>query len=240
MKVLKIATIAGLIICSAMLTHAQTADEIIQQHVAAMGGRDKLKTLNTVYKEGNLEVQGMSFPIKQWVVNHKAYRMDVEIQGTTGTMVMTKDSGWSFMPFMGQDKPQPANAEQVKSSQSQLDASGSLADYKEKGYQAEYLGKDTVNGAEMHKLKVNMGPGLEATYFIDAKTFYVTRIMGKATVQGQSIESESAFSNYRQSDEGYVFAHTFTSNANGGITINFDKIEVNKPIDESLFKMPVQ
>ena len=42
----------------------QTADEIIDKNTKAMGGIEKLKSINSVVMEGKVNAQGMEIPIK--------------------------------------------------------------------------------------------------------------------------------------------------------------------------------
>jgi hypothetical protein len=55
----------------------------------------------------------------------------------------------------------------------------------------------------------------------------------KATVQGQEMDMETSFSDYKQNADGYWFAYT-TTNMQG--TITFDKTESNVKVDEAIFK----
>ena len=50
---------------------AQTADEIINKYLQALGGQEKLKTIQTVVMEGSLSVQGFELPIKLSSVHNK-------------------------------------------------------------------------------------------------------------------------------------------------------------------------
>ncbi len=57
-------TIAIALSGAALQVKAQTAEEVISKHQAAMGGEAKLKNIKTMTTSGNLQVQGMEFPLR--------------------------------------------------------------------------------------------------------------------------------------------------------------------------------
>ena len=113
-------------------TYAQTADEIIAKNTAAMGGEAKLKDLKTQYVEGSMEVQGQSVPIKKWVRQNEAMRLEFNVMGSNNIQVVTRSAGWSLMPVMMQTAPQDMDSATLKIMQTQLDLRGELYDYKNK------------------------------------------------------------------------------------------------------------
>jgi hypothetical protein len=213
---------------------SQTADEIIDKHLEALGGKEKLLQLNTIIMEGNLSVQGTEIPIKIFQSHNKGLRVEISAMGMTGYIINTPTEGWQYLPFQGQANPEAIPAEAVKEAADQLDLQGSLINYKEKGHQVEYLGKEDFEGTECFKLKVMYKGGAEATMFLDPKTYYLLKQITKTKATGQEIEQTQTFSNYTKLAEGYVFP--FAQTGFGPGEISFSKIEVNKPVDESLFK----
>ena len=59
---------------SAVSINAQTVDEIVSKHIDAIGGKDKLSQMNTVYIESATEAMGNEAPTKTYIVNGKNYR----------------------------------------------------------------------------------------------------------------------------------------------------------------------
>ncbi|MFN8332854.1 MAG: hypothetical protein U0T81_16830 [Saprospiraceae bacterium] len=90
-----------------MGVHAQTADEIITKNIQAMGGVDKLKSIQSVVMEGKINAQGMEIPISMSMVKNTAMRTDFSVMGMNAWMIMRKDSGWTFMPFRVKQNPKP-------------------------------------------------------------------------------------------------------------------------------------
>jgi len=218
-----------------LTTIAQTIDEVIGKHVEALGGTEKLASLKSVRMEATMSVQGMELPMVTTRVAGVGQRVDLSVMGQDGYMIVTPTAGWIYFPFMGQTAPEAMPAEQLKTSVDQVDLQGPLVGYKEKGNKVELLGKETIDGAEAFKIKLTTAANTERTYFIDSKTFYILRTVEKGVVMGQEQEIVANYSNYKKTDEGYVFAYSISSIfGQGDLTVN--KIEVNKPIDEKIFK----
>ena len=217
------------------VTMAQTADEVIDKHVEALGGKEKLTSLKSVRMEATMSVQGMELPMVTTRVAGVGQRVDLSVMGQDGYMIVTPTAGWIFFPFMGQTAPEAMPAEQLKSSVDQIDLQGPLVGYKEKGNKVELLGKEAIDGADAFKLKITTAANTERTYFIDAKTYYILRTVEKGVVMGQEQEITASYSNYKKTEEGFVFPFTI-SGAFGQGDLTVTKIEVNKPIDEKIFK----
>ncbi len=235
MKHLRIAlfTVTSLFALSA---GAQTVDEIVDKHVEAMGGKEKLTSLKSVRTEATMSVQGMEIPIVTTRVHNVGQRVDISAMGQEGFVITTPTAGWVFFPFMGQSAAEAMPAEQLKAAQDELDIAGLLFNYKDKGYKAELLGKETVDGSEAYKIKVTTGSGFERTFFIDGKTYFISKTTAKGFVMGQETEVVATFSNYKKTDDGFVFPYTI-GGAFGQGDLTVTKIEVNKPIDEKIFKV---
>src|SRR3954468_14901427 len=84
---------------------AQTADEIIAKHIDAIGGKDKLAQINSVYIESTTEAMGNESPTKTYIINGKDYRNESDFGGQSMVQVVTDKSGWAIMPFGGSSDP---------------------------------------------------------------------------------------------------------------------------------------
>jgi len=226
--------LAGLITLSAVTTAtAQTADEIVQKHVEAIGGADNWKKVNSTRVEGSFNVQGNDVSITITRLQDKGLRQDISVAGMTGYVIITPTAGTSYLPFQGQSEAQPMPADVLKEGQYQLDVHGVLVDYKAKGHTVELLGKETIDGTECNKLKVTLAGGKVFTYYIDTKNNYLVRSITKQHANGQEIEQTISFSNFQKLPEGITVPMTITQQF-GDITVS--KMEINKPVDESIFK----
>lgn len=209
---------------------AQTVDDVVNKYIGALGGKEKLEALKSVKLYGSMSVQGTDISLTITKLHMKGMRMDISVMGTENYQIVTPGKGVSFMPIQGMATPTDMSDEQIKAGQSQLDVQSSLLDYKEKGTALELLGADGNN----FKLKVTYKNGITTTYYIGQNDYRLNKTVSKRNVNGEEMEIETTYSNYKQTADGFWFAFTTASSVQG--ETNYDKIEVNITVDENIFK----
>ena len=217
---------------------AQTVDEVIDKHVAAMGG-DKYSGIKGVRMDATAQIMGMDLPSTTTIMQGRGMRSETTVQGSDIVQAIDGETGWMINPMTGQTTATALPADQVKMSAGQLDLTG-LYNYKTKGHKAELTGEETVEGAPAYVVKVDMANGATATHYISKDTHYILKSVINTEVQGQAVEVKTNFSNFKQVD-GVTFPFTteIESPAMPGVmTMNVNSVEVNPTVDESIFKMP--
>ncbi len=223
----------------AQFANAQSVGEIINQYIIARGGKQKLDSIKSIYFEGTREMMGGEVQVKVTKVNMKLSRVDFEFGGNEGYTIITPEKGWTYIP-MRSDKPNEIPGEMLKTMQNQLDIAGPLVDYESKGYKASLNGKETINGKEAYKIVLTDAESKESTYYIDTKTNLLLqmRLMSDGGRNGgDSKEIITDFSDYKEVN-GIMFPQTIVTEGTGmgSGSMTFDKIEINIPIDEKLYK----
>jgi len=222
---------------------AQTADEVISKSVEATGGADKWKSVKSLYMEGVIIMQnGNEVNSKVYKVQDKLYRREIDFGMGSMTMIITDKQGWFSNPRNNGAFENMPDA-MYKNLQPETDIAGPLVDYGAKGNKVELLDKENIDGKANFRLKLTLAGGREITYYIDSATYYVSRISFKG---GMGMQRPGAnpdavttvdFSNYQKTPEGLVFPMTISTGGMGG-AMNYEKVEVNKPIDESKLNKP--
>jgi len=222
------------------LTYGQTADEIIRKNIDAMGGKDKISSIRTVYIESSLEVMGNEAPSTTYIVNGKAYKSETDFNGQKIIQCYTDTGGWSLNPMQGQSSPEPMSKDELRASKSNSQVGGPLLDYAAKGNKAEMLGRDTLNGVNAYKIKLTTPDSVTNIYYIDPSTYYILKANIKGNFNGQESETSVVFSNYQKTEYGFVMAMSQEITLPQGFTINIThkKIDINKDIDPKIFAMP--
>jgi hypothetical protein len=219
----------------------QTADELIDKNMKALGGADKIKALKSVRMTGKMKFGPVEAPFTISKARPEAVRIDFTVQGMTGSQAFDGKTGWAVMPFMGKKDPEKMSDDQVKDIRQEADFDGPMVDYKTKGNKVESLGKADVQGTAAYKLKVTLKDGGEQTVYLDADSYLEIKTEGKRTVQGQEVETASTIGNYKEV-EGVLFATQIENSMKGkegmGQTITIDKIEVNPTLEAGTFAMP--
>ena len=211
---------------------AQTVDEVINKHVEALGGKEKIEKIQNVVMEGNLTVQGMQIAVTTTSVQGKLNRADINAMGMKNYDLTTDKDGWVFMPIQGMQKPEPKTADDLKDVKSDLDIQGSLVNYAAKGHKAELLGKEDVEGTECFKIKLTLSTGTEITYYIDPTSYMVIRQKQKKKANGQEADVVTDLSDYKDVDGVKM---PFSVSLPFG-TMVMTSIKANQTIDEKLYK----
>ena len=214
-------------------TYAQTADEIVNKHIAAIGGADAWKKINSIKTTGSVKMQGAEIALSETILNGKGSRQDISAMGMNGYQIVTPAAGWKFFPFQGQKAAEPLTADDLKESLDELDAQGSLIDYKIKGHTLEYLGTDDIDGVDAFQIKETLKSGKIETFYFDPKTFYIIRVITKQKANGKEMDITTNLSNYQKLPEGIMMPLSIGLPF-GEMVIS--KIEINKMIDENIFK----
>lgn len=243
MKISKIIGSALLIVATSTFTFAQTVDEIVAKHVTAMGGAEKWKALKGLEMKSKFSVQGMEIESKTVILAGKSLRTDVSVMGQEIINAIDGETGWSVRPTMmgGTGEPEDMPIAMVKESRKQVDLGGSLLNYKEKGATLELIGKEVLDGADAYNLKLTEKNGDVTNIYLSAITYYTLKSAGKRQVQGQEVNAEVTYSNFKQI-EGLTFPFTMEtpSPMGGTMTIETESVKLNPTIDESIFKKPAK
>ena len=220
------------------VSFAQSADDIINKHINAIGGKDNWKKVTSWVQTGTMSVQGAEIQMKRSIIHNEAARTDISLMGMTGYQIVTTKEGWSYMPFQGQASVEAMTADQVKDQQDELDIQGVLIDYAAKGHSAEYLGKEDIEGTECLKVKMTLKGGKSQTLFFDPSTYYIIKAVSVISANGQEAEVETTFSDYQKQPSGIVVPMSTTVPMGPGMNadLTIESVEVNTKLDASLFK----
>ncbi|MEI6883471.1 MAG: hypothetical protein WCO02_03225 [Bacteroidota bacterium] len=214
-------------------------DDVLNAYYKA-SGIEKMKDWTTYQASGKSIAQGMEFPFKMIQKRPLKLRIEAEVQGNKMIQAFDGTSGWSVIPWSGSSAPQDMTADQVKAMKEQSDMEGSLYNWKEKGHQAELLGKEDLEGSSIYKVKLTKSTGDVDIYFFDAESFILLKTTSKMKIQGNETESETLLSNYKDVN-GVLMAGTITNKIKDQTVsqLVIDKSEVNVPVSDSLFIKPV-
>jgi len=220
---------------------AQTVDEIIAKSVAARGGEAKLRAVKSLRLTGSVEVgPGMVAPMTLVIKRPSMVRMEFTIQGMTAIQAYDGKEGWDVMPFQGKKDAEPMAADDIKEMEDQADLDGPLMDYKTKGHNVEFLGKDKVEGSDAYKLKVTKKNGNVETSFIDADSGLEVKTIIKTKIRGNEAEIETTYSDFRNVD-GLILPFSLEQGAVGSPQrqkITLQKVEINPDLSDTQFHMP--
>jgi hypothetical protein len=235
MKHVKRLSLLLVLVFAGALLSAQTADDVIAKYVDAIGGKKTISKIKSMYVEMNMDLMGMEGTSKTTTLNGKGVKQELDIMGSTVVNCITDEGGWTINPMMGGTSPIDMTEDQYNAARDQIHVGGPFVDYAEKGYKVELTGDATVGNAPAHKIKMTSPDNVVTEYYFDKDSGYLVRVKQ----QGDMGETTSTFSDYRKND-GYATAYKIDIDAGGQyqISANITKVELNKPVDESIFNKP--
>lgn len=222
-------------VLTSQFSFAQSVDDVIEKHITALGGKEKLLALKTVKLKGATSGGEESLVItKKHMVG---VRMDASIMNTENFLIVTPEKTWRFMPIEHQTKPIEDTEEQHESAVSRLDIQSPFLNYKEKRNKPELQDTESVNGIECYKLFLTFKNGKTRTYFIDTKNYMIIKTVHMGDVDGKASEIYTYYTNYKQNKDGYWFPYSDSASADGANSTNYESIETNISVDDTIFKV---
>lgn len=220
-----------------------TADELAARNVTAKGGAEQLAGLRTLRLTGKLLVNGdqLQLAAVTLVARPGSIRQEAELQGLTLVQAYDGKQAWKINPFQGRKDPEKMSADDAKElGEDAADFTGTLVDYKAKGYKLEYLGTEDVDGTDAHKLRVTR-PNGDITYvYLDPDYFLEIRIINRRIERGVPVETVTDYGDYEKVG-GVYFPFEQVSGPKGSSDrqkLEYEKAEANPALDDSLFRLP--
>jgi outer membrane lipoprotein-sorting protein len=227
---------------------AQTADDVIEKHLSAIGGRATLAKLETRVATGTIAVsaQGadVSGPLEVYIKapnkSRQYFKLDLTPYGSTEMVVDRRCDGKVAFALNSLQGDREITGSQL---QSLLNANfpSNLLNYKEAGAKVELVGKEKIGDRDAIVLLYTPKAGSATKQYFDAETYLLLRVVTKMNVPelGGEIEQTTNFADYRSVDGIKVpFSQTQVSSAQT-VTVTLSKVEHNKPLDDSMFSRPV-
>jgi hypothetical protein len=240
MKTLKFIFLSIITLFALQMVSAQTADEIVSKYIDAIGGKDQITRINSMYTEGSLDAMGSTGTIKHTLLAGKGAKAEIEVQGTSVVMCVTDSTGWSINPMTGNYNAEYMAPQQYKASKDEIYLVGAFTDYEKKGYKLVLDGQQTVGAINATKMLVTSPDSVTTQYFFDPETGYLVQLIQTSNMGGQTMDITVGLSDYRKTDAGIALPYKIETNYGGQffVTENVNKVEFNQPIDPAIFVKP--
>lgn len=228
------------LLCFAFVSaNAQTVDEVIQKYSAAMGSLEGFNKITSAKMTGSVAIQGMDFPVTTQILNGKGMRTDVDVMGKTVTNTYGFGKAWKINPYDGAEIATEVTGNDLIAFKTQASLANNLMDYKNRGHKVELAGEETIEGVKTFKIKLtNNEDNKDSWYYITASDHMLLKTVSKRTMAGDEVEVETFYSNFKEFN-GIKFALMISQQAGGNVIqqISWSNIELNVPVDETIFKM---
>ncbi len=246
MKKLSLALAFSVLLLPTLATFAapQTADEIIEKHLAAIGGRAALAKITSRKAVGMVtlttEAGDLTGPAELYTKAPNKSRalltIDLTPVGMSETMTIDQrfngTEGWAKNSMQGDTQIMGNQLDNMKNSH----FPSSLLTYKEQGTKIEVLPKETIGGKELIVLQVTPTAGSSSKMYLDPQTYLLVRSVARiSSPEVGELEQTSEQSDYRAVDGIQIAFMVVNSSAVQKITIALKTVEHNVAMDDAMF-----
>ncbi len=221
-----------------------TATQIVEKNVAARGGLDAWRKVQSMVWTGHIEGANSSelrLPFALDMKRPNKTRFEVKAQGQTSVRMYDGAHGWKVRPS-GNGRPdvQPYTPDELRFARDGQVIDGPLIDYQAKGVAVALDGVDEVEGRKAYRLSVRLPSGNSHHVWVDAKTFLdikYDRVFRNKF--GQPGAVAVYYRNY-QTIEGLQIPLVIESGADTGKATEklvIDKVSLNLPLEDRMFAL---
>jgi len=222
---------------------AQTVDEIVTRYLAARGGLERIRSVESLRMTGTLSpAPGEKGPFRLELKRPGRMRVEMILQGTTLTQATDGTTAWIIAPMLAGGGAVLLPPDEAQSLKDQADMEGPLVDWKAKGHRVELIARERRPGGEAFRLKVRLKSGDVRYLLIDAATYRQVAEEGERPSPRGLVTIETRLSDHRVVD-GLLVAFVVEIGMKGGEgdeeqKIVFDKVELNVAMDDLRFAAP--
>jgi hypothetical protein len=226
-----VVTLAVSVVLGADVHSARTglsAAQIVDKNVAARGGLQAWRAVQTLSLQGKMGAGGnqrptlavpsphskelantlprrsgeeAQLPFLMKMKRPRKVRLELQFKGQTAVQVFDGASGWKLRPFLNRQEVEGFTAEELKRAANQEDLDGPLVDYSAKGTRVEVEGTEKVEGRDTYKIKVTEKTGHTFHVWIDTQTFLEAKMEGlPRRLDGTEHPVEIYYRDYRTVD----------------------------------------
>ncbi|HUQ86464.1 MAG TPA: hypothetical protein VM096_02835 [Vicinamibacterales bacterium] len=238
--------IAVLVLAWAHTASAQTADEIIEKSIAAMGGRAAHEKLKSRVTTGELSIGTPAGDIAGTVEMYAAapnkqrtvIKADLSAFGAGQLLIDQRFDGTTGYALDSMQGNREITGSQLDNMKAQSFPHPFL-NYKASGMSVKLGAREKVGDRDAYLLTFEPTSGFPIKSYIDAETYMPIRTVIRADVpQMGQVEQIVEPSDFRVVDGVKVPFKMKLTNAVQSITMTFSKVEHNVAIDEKMFVKP--
>jgi hypothetical protein len=219
-----------------------SVDEIVQRHVQALGGRERIDAVDSTVTHAEYREATFAVPDAYVAKMRPYFRTICDPKRKLGGVCEGYDgSAWEWYEDPGVVlRVVGAAAAATRHGAEFID---SLVDYSSRGTRVELAGPDIFDGRHVYKLHVILADGFEKDLFVDQESFLIVGDRRSAPIHafGEPVLSENRIGDYRPVN-GVLFPFSFveveiaTGKELNRLTIQ--SITVNSSLDRASFGPP--
>ena len=221
-----------------------TAAQIVERNVAARGGLQVWRGIQTLSFAGKMEAggkQNTQLPFLLELKRPHKTRVEIEFQNQKGVQVFDGSKGWKLRPYLGRKDVEPFSPDELKAASMESTLDGPLVDYAAKGTRVELDGIDKVEGRDAYKLRLIMKDGRVQHLWVDSQTFLEAKVEGVPRRLDRKLHPVEIYYRDYKNVKGLMIPYVLETTVQGvkrSYKMYIDTVVVNPKLEDSLFAAP--
>ena len=220
---------------SSLMINAQSLQEIVKNYTTA-NKLDQAANRKSIKITAKMSMMGMEMPMEIWMKNPNKIKTVMDMSGQKMIQAYDGEKGYTINPMTGSTQPVEMGPEEVKQLLRNNNFENMLDKYLKNG-QLELAGEETVNGKPAIKVKATIEPGTVSYLYIDKANWLLIKQTMDVTQGGMPATVETYPSDYKEINGLIMPMKTTTSVSGMEMVINFTNVEVDIPMEDSIFKL---
>jgi outer membrane lipoprotein-sorting protein len=236
---------AGAAVSDSALVPELTAAQIVEKNVAARGGLEAWRKVETMVWLGHMQSEHAPVPVMQFVLQQQRpnkMRFEINAMGERSIRVFDGVRGWKLRPgHTGRPDVQMYTPQEVTYAFRSPGIDGPLIDYQAKGSAVSLEALDQIEGRRAYRLAVTLASGETDHIWVDAQTFLEVRYDRPSYAQGGKGATVSVFYRDFKPIEGLQIPMTIETPAAPGQPPDkmlIERVVLNTPLDDRTFAEP--
>jgi len=173
-------------------------DAVIGRYYRAIGGYDQLKAIRSLHLVGAHQENGMTinfdFAWQRPNVRRVNWRLSDSLYGAEGF-----DGQRPWEVFVGEAQVRTLEGDKAAAARRGAEFDESFVDYRTKGHQVAWIGREQLDGREVDHLRVTLTDGWIKDYYFDVESGLIAALSKSMPVHGEgdTVQSLTRYQEYR-------------------------------------------
>jgi len=225
-------------LCLPNLLMAENVETIIAKHIEAHGGLEKWNQVETMRVTGQFTAFSIEKDFMAWKTRSGEYYADLQLGKHQVIEAFDGKKGWTIDPWQEIPYARRINSGEENVFAQKAEFTTPFFNYKEKGHQVEFVGKEKLEGLDVFVLKLTRTNGKTEKWYLDAKTYLEYKCESNWVDFARELPSETFFDDFRKVDGlliPFFIERTFWQRDR---VMQIENIDINPDFDKTWLEMP--
>lgn len=209
-----------------------TAQSVLDNYISAIGGKDKVQSINTVFMTADVTIEGVPIPLtaEMKVMAPNKESMEMTAEGMGVLMKQKFDGTTGYAEQQGQKKDLTADEIAKKKDEKSL--------FPELYYDESVVTLESItniDGEDVYKVKITQGEN-PSFRFYTVKSGLLIQVENTIEAQGQTVTSIVKYSNYSPVNDVQMPYQQSIKAGPQTVLMNIKNVKINEGITEADFK----